>query len=53
MDYYEQILKHVVAPGFGGLSGHEGYKAGSEVNEDWELFVEDHTLIHGIKEIGG
>jgi hypothetical protein len=50
-DYLEQVLEPVVAPLFSVFSGHEGYRAKQEEDEEWGLYFEDHAPVHGTKKV--
>ena len=52
LDYYEQVLEPIVAPAFQGLLDFTGYeKNNHEGQEDWGLYVEDRTPIHGTRQV--
>jgi hypothetical protein len=39
----------VAVRAFQGLLGYEGYRAKQEEYSEWDLYVEDHVPIHGMK----
>jgi hypothetical protein len=49
IDYYEQVLEPVVSPAFQGLLGYTGYTANFTEGNDWGLYVEDRSPVHGTK----
>jgi hypothetical protein len=49
IDYYEQVLKPVVAPAFQGLLDYTGHTENFIEGNDWGLYVKDHSPVHRTK----